>query len=249
MSDLETSTNEPIGSVNGRDVVSGKPIFPLEPHVHRKADIDPKAARRAERQVAAMFTLSTVFILTSIVAFIEIPNDLMITIKGLGTFNANHVGIGSSLGLGIFLIGTGAIHWAKKLMPDVEVTEERHNFASSREDRQAFAQTFNEGVNASGFGERKIIRRSLLGALAVFPLPLIVFLRDLGPMPKNRLRETIWKKDIGILTDATYRPLRPEDIPIGGLVNAVPENLLEIEEEDGNLNERGKASIILVRMD
>ena len=83
----------------------------------------------------------------------------------------------------------------------------------------------------------------------MFPLPLIVFLRDLGPAPKTRLRETIWKKDIEVLTDATYRRIKPEDIPVGGLVNAVPGNLLEVEEADGNLNERGKASIILVRMD
>jgi ubiquinol-cytochrome c reductase iron-sulfur subunit len=47
----------------------------------------------------------------------------------------------------------------------------------------------------------------------------------------------------------TYRKIRPEDIPVGGLINAVPENLLEIEHHDQNLNERGKASIILVRMD
>jgi ubiquinol-cytochrome c reductase iron-sulfur subunit len=52
-----------------------------------------------------------------------------------------------------------------------------------------------------------------------------------------------------VVTDATYRKIRPEDIPIGGLVNAVPANLMHQEELDANLNERGKASIILVRMD
>ena len=134
-------------------------------------------------------------------------------------------------------------------MPDVEITEERHSYASTPAEKQAFAEAFSAGAAASGFGSRRIIRRSLLGAMAVFPLPLVVFLRDLGPMPGTRLRETLWDEGVGILTDPTYRRIRPEDIPVGGLVNAVPDNLLEQEEIDGNLNERGKASIILVRID
>ena len=79
-------------------------------------------------------------------------------------------------------------------MPDVEMVEERHSFVSDPADKAAFVATFNEGAAASGFGSRKIIRRSLLGALAVFPLPLVVFLRDLGPMPGTVLRETIWEE-------------------------------------------------------
>ncbi len=248
MNEIQHGSSDPIGAVDGHDVVSGKPIVPLGHHELRRADIDPKAAIRAERQVATMFSLSSLMIVSSIVAFIKVPNDTLVILPLFGPVNANHITVGSLLGLGIFLIGTGAIHWAKKLMPDVEVTEERHAFASSAEDKAAFGQAIRDGKAASGVGERKIIRRSLLGALALFPLPLVVFLRDLGPMPNKRLRETIWDKDIQILTDATYRPIRPEDIPIGGLVNALPANLLKIEEEDGNLNERGKASIILIRM-
>jgi ubiquinol-cytochrome c reductase iron-sulfur subunit len=105
------------------------------------------------------------------------------------------------------------------------------------------------GAAESGFKDRKIIRRSLLGALALFPVPLIVLLRDLGPLPGTRLRETIWDKGIHLVTDATYRKIKASDIPLGGLINAVPENLMEIEHEDGNLNQRGKASIIIIRMD
>ena len=41
---------------------------------------------------------------------------------------------------------------------------------------------------------------------------------------------------------------RPDQVPVGGLVAAVPDNLHEVEEEDGNLNARAKAAIILVRM-
>jgi ubiquinol-cytochrome c reductase iron-sulfur subunit len=63
------------------------------------------------------------------------------------------------------------------------------------------------------------------------------------------LRETIWDKGIHLVTDATYKKIKASDIPLGGLINAVPENLMEIEHEEMNLNQRGKASIIIVRMD
>jgi ubiquinol-cytochrome c reductase iron-sulfur subunit len=241
-------SNEIIGAENGKDVVSGVPVFPLGEHTPRKADLDPKAAKRAERQVATMFGLASLLILGSIISFIKIPTDQMATLPFFGPINLNHMAIGGLMGLGVFLIGAGAIHWAKKLMPDVEVVEERHTFASNYESRKALQETIVEGAKASGLGEFKLIRRSLLGALALFPLPLLVFLRDLGPMPGTVLRTTKWEKDMRIVTDPTMRPLRPEDIPVGGLVNAIPENMHEIEEHDGNLNERGKVSIILVRM-
>lgn len=245
----EITSTEPIGSKDGIDVVSGLPVYPMGHHEPRRADIDPKAAKRAERQVAIMFGVSILSILGAIIAYIKIPNTTLVYIPPFGPVNANHVTVGTLFGLGIFLIGAGAIHWAKKLMPDVEVSEERHSYTSSPEDKAAFGQVIREGKEASGFGEYKLIRRTLLGAMALFPLPLLVFLRDLGPMPGTKLRETIWEKDIALVTDATYRKIRPEDIPVGGLVNAVPENLLEVEEHEGNLNQRGKASIILVRID
>ena len=56
------------------------------------------------------------------------------------------------------------------------------------------------------------------------------------------------KNVVIIVTDVTYEPIKPDDIPLGGLVNAVPENLREIEEEQGTLNERAKAVIILVKI-
>ena len=240
---------EPYGAKDGLDVVSGRPILPLGEHQLRRADIDPKAAKRAELQVATMFGIAALSILGSIVAYIAVPNESRVNVPIIGLVNANHISVGFLFGLGTFLIGAGAIHWAKKLMPDDEVVQERHPLTSSAIDRAEVAEIYKRGAAESGIGERKIIRRTLLGALGVFPLPLIVFLRDLGPLPGTKLRETIWDKGIHVVTDPTYRKIKAEDIPVGTLINAVPENLKEIEEEEGNLNQRGKASIILVRMD
>ena len=240
---------EPYGAKDGLDVVSGRPILPLGEHQLRRADIDPKAAKRAEIQVATMFGIAALSILGSVIAYVAVPNESRINVPIIGLVNANHISVGFLFGLGTFLIGAGAIHWAKKLMPDDEVVQERHPLTSSAIDRAEVAEIYKRGAAESGIGERKIIRRTLLGALGAFPLPLIVFLRDLGPLPGTKLRETIWAKGIHVVTDPTYRKIKAEDIPVGTLINAVPENLKEIEEEEGNLNQRGKASIILVRMD
>ena len=180
MNELEHPTGDPYGAKDGKDLISGITVFPMEPHVPRKADIDPKAAIRAERQVATMFGLSSLMIILFIVAYIQVPADLLITIPVIGTLNANHLAIGFTFGMAILLIGLGAIHWAKKLMPDEEVIQERHALTSSNEERAAVQSSLQRGAAESGFKERKIIRRSLLGALALFPVPLIVLLRDLG---------------------------------------------------------------------
>jgi ubiquinol-cytochrome c reductase iron-sulfur subunit len=224
------------------------PLFPLPPHHHRVTDTDPRAARRAERQVAAMFALSAVCTVGFVVAYVTIPTSTFIALGPIGTLQLSNLVLGATFGLAILLIGLGAIQWAKKLMADEEITDERHPVGSPKEDQEAAAELFATGVAESGFVERTIIRRTLIGALALFPVPLIVILKDMGPLPGESLRHTIWRKGSRIVVDVTGQPLRPEDLSIGTLVSASPEDLAKVQEEQGTQNERAKASIILVRM-
>ncbi len=217
-------------------------------HYLRRTDTDPKAARRAEIQVATLFGASSFFTLVFLVSFVAIPREKKIAVSLIGVTGAQNLVLGVSFGLAILLIGIGAIHWAKKLMSDVEVVQERKEIKPADDVQQEALAAFRVGAEESGIGQRKLIRRSLLGALALFPLPFIVMLRDLGPSPKGELRETAWEEDLHIVTDITYQKIRPEDIPVGNLVSAMPENILEIQEEEQNLNERGKSAILLVRM-
>ncbi len=217
-------------------------------HYLRRTDTDPRAAKRAERQVAALFGSSSLFTLIFLVSFVAIPRELKISVPFIGITSAQNLVLGVSFGLAILLIGIGAIHWAKKLMPDVEMVQERKEMKPADDVQEEALNAFRVGATESGVGSRKLIRRTLLGALAMFPLPFVVMLRDLGPAPKGELSKTVWKEDLHIVTDITYAKIRPEDIPVGNLISAMPENILEIQEEDHNLNERGKAAILLVRM-
>jgi ubiquinol-cytochrome c reductase iron-sulfur subunit len=133
-------------------------------------------------------------------------------------------------------------------MSDVEVVELRHPSASSAKDREEFQAALGAGVESSGIKEYKLIRRTLIGAMLLLPLPVIVLLRDLGPLPRKSLDTTAITKGVRLVNDGTQAPLRPEDIPIGGLVNVVPETLQAIEEEQGTLNERGEDALMIIRM-
>ena len=217
-------------------------------HVLRRSDIDVQAAKRAERQVSLYFIFATLAFIGFVVAFFAIPKDQVVYLPVIGDTSASNAALGLALGLGTLLIGIGAIHWAKKLMSDVELSQERHDLAPEPADRAEAMAAVAEGGMESGLGQRKMLRRSLIGALALFPLPLIVPLLDMGPRPKNEMNETLWAEGMHIVVDVTYRRIRPEDIPVGGLVDAVPAVLPHVEEVTHNLNARAKAAIILVRM-
>jgi ubiquinol-cytochrome c reductase iron-sulfur subunit len=233
-------------STTGKDLVPGTEALPE--HKPRRADIDVRAAKRAERQVAALFGIGILGAIGTIAAYIFIETDATVRIPGMGTVGASNLAMGLALGVALFCIGAGAIHWAKKLMPDVEEIQERKPLGSTEDETGQAAELFEEGVAASGWNDRPLIRRTLLGALLLIPLPAVVLLRSLGPAPKDSKFNTIWEEGSHIVGIDTDRKLRPEDIPIGGLVSAEPENLIEVQEEEGNLNARASAPIILVRM-
>jgi ubiquinol-cytochrome c reductase iron-sulfur subunit len=220
----------------------------LPAHRPRRADIDPRLAKRAERQVALMFTVASLCVLAFLVFYVIIPKDRYIKIPILGTVSASNFALGLLLGLALFLIGAAGIHWSKKLMSDEEEVAERHSLTSSDADREATIEAFGEGVDRSGFAQRKLIRRSFIGAMALLPLPAIILLRDLGPLPEDKLRHTIWAPGVRVVTDPDAQPVRPAEISLGSLVQALPANLASVEEADGNLNARAKSAIFLVRM-
>jgi quinol---cytochrome c reductase iron-sulfur subunit len=223
----------------------------LPAHRLRMSDTDPRAAKRAERQVSLAFALSALATVGFVVAFLAFPDasETIVIIPGLFEPSASNFFLGLALGMAILLIGIGAIHWAKKLMVDEEIVEERHAASSPEADRREFESVLIGGVEESGIRERSLIRRTLIGAMLLLPLPALLVLRDLGPLPKNKLRETIIYPGVRIVTDGPAPlPIRPEDVPVGGLVNAIPANLPEVEEEEGTLNARAKATLMLIRL-
>ncbi|MDP9396008.1 MAG: ubiquinol-cytochrome c reductase iron-sulfur subunit [Actinomycetota bacterium] len=213
----------------------------LPAHVYRRTDVDERAAKRAERQVTAMFLLSFLGSIAFVVAYFALPLNGDIA----RSFNSNYA-LGASLALAIFSIGTAAIHWAKKLMPDDELVEDRHPIRSSDEERAGAAAVFAEGGEASGFKRRPVIWGSMLAAFGLLGAPAVVLLRDLGPLPGNKPTKTMWKKGTRLVRDPEGTPIKASDIPIGGVVHVMPEGIDEVEHK---LEEKAKASVLVIRLE
>ena len=217
----------------------------LPAHVHRRADTDPKAALRAERQVAILFALSALGTLILIYSYIFIKDDVFIFIPIMGDTNLHQLGIGMGMAIALFCIGAGLIHWAKTLMPDEEVIAQRHEFKSEEEDRAEFVKTVKAGAADAGLGRRPLIKRTLGAALGLSALTPVMLLRDLGPLPGDDLKKTNWKKGTRLVTDPGDRPIRPEDLEVGAVAQTLPEFPAGKER---HLDDVAKDAVLLIRL-
>ena len=234
----------------------------LPEHVWRPTDVDARAEKRAERQVAALFGLSAICTVLFVVFYITLKTGVDgRTFIGLG---ASNVALGVTLGLALLLIGVGVIQWARKLMGDHEISELRHPASSSEGDRAETLAALNAGLEESGIGRRPLVRNTLLGSVALLAAPAVVMLRDLGPLPNEvvgeyegaGLHHTVWKKGMRVVRDVVGTPVKASDLEIGDLLNAEPEAIFPTAEN--GLPElsgaelqiaKSKAAIVMLRMD
>ena len=213
----------------------------------RVTDLDPRAAKRAERQVAGLFLVAIAGIIGSMVCYTFIPNTRMTGhITGLGALNANNLALGLCLGVAFLALGGGAIHWARTLMTDVDLVQERHPMKSDPESRAFAVSEFKQGVADSGFTKYPLIRRSLLTAMLVLPLPAVWLLRDLGPLPKDNLRHTLWAPGQKLVNPNTGQPLKVSDVSVGTLALANPAALAD--DPENRIDNLAKAAVLVVRL-
>ncbi|GAA2490727.1 Rieske 2Fe-2S domain-containing protein [Streptomyces thermolineatus] len=219
----------------------------LPPHEHRRQDIDERAAKSSERTVALLFVVSMLATIGFIASFVAIPVDRITYIWPMGNISALNFALGMTLGISLFCIGAGAVHWARTLMSDEEHVQERHPIEATPETKAQVLSDFRMGAAESQFGRRKLIRNTMFGALALVPLSGVVLLRDLGPLPEDKLRHTPWEKGKLLINQNTHEPLRAEDVTVGSLTFAVPEGL---EHDDPHyMEELAKAALMLVRLE
>ncbi len=192
--------------------------------------------RRAERIVAACFTLAFFTGCGFVAAYV-----------GLGVHTVDktlrsNLALGLSLSLTLLLLGLGALIWVRHLMPDIEMTEERHDLRSDPKDRQAFEQYFKQGAANSQFVKRPLVRRTLmLGTLPLLAAP-VVLLRDLGPQPGTSLRHTVWSPGRRLLVAGTNQPITPAQFSApGSMITIVPDGY------EDNQDALTKAAVILIK--
>jgi ubiquinol-cytochrome c reductase iron-sulfur subunit len=197
---------------------------------------NPDRAKRAERLVAACF------IIAMLAGFGFIAAYVIFGVHSVDRVWHSNLALGSTMALAFLALGIGATIWVRHLMPNVELTEQRHLLANSPEDRAAFAETFEEGAEASQFTKRPLVRRTLIAATVPVALAPVLLLRDLGPLPRQSLEFTVWKKGTRLVVYGTGRPLTPGDFSTpGGSLSIAPEGY---EDDDDAL---AKAATTLIK--
>ena len=207
--------------------------------VARELPADPpdlRRAKRAELIVAACFILAMLSGFGFLVAY-----GLIGVGSVTGAWHSN-LALGTTMGLTFLLLGIGATIWVRHLMPDVELTEQRHLLASTPEARAAFKETFEEGAEASQFVKRPLVRRSLIAATVPLAVAPLFLLRDLGPLPGTSLDYTVWRKGLRLLVYGTGRPITAAEFSTpGSIISVGPEGYLD------NDDAMAKAAVTIIK--
>jgi ubiquinol-cytochrome c reductase iron-sulfur subunit len=174
--------------------------------------------RRAERVVVACFLLTFIAGCGFVAAYV-----------GLGVHTVDktlrsNLALGLSMSVMFLALGLGALIWVRHLMPNVEVTQQRHDLRSDEKERQATEAYFKEGTANSQFVKRPLVRRTLmLGTLPLLAAP-VVLLRDMGPQPGTSLRHTVWSPGRRLLLQGTNQPITPAQFSApGSMFTIVPD--------------------------
>jgi ubiquinol-cytochrome c reductase iron-sulfur subunit len=223
MTDLHDGSDRPrrqIGRRGPEDTVPGSELATRDEHSSDAdkfhVDVDPREDKFAEWQVSALFIVASLAMVAFVVAYFAV------SIRDNIGLNSNRW-LGGTLAVSLIAAGAGMIVWAKKLLPHEKAVQERHAFNSPAAEEKVAEDTFLAGVNDMGLGSRKVLRRSLLGVLGLLPLPVVVLLRDLGPLPRRGLIDTGWKAGSRLVDLDTKIPVKLGDLSIGGIKTVMPE--------------------------
>lgn len=224
----------------------------LPPHRPRLADVDEKYARRSERQVSVLFFISIIgtvlfFIGYFAVARMDAFDDYF---EGMSALRVQNTLLGVGSALAMLGIGLGVVHWAKTLMPDHEVVEDRKPLRTEAH-RQEAEQIVNEVIDETQIKRRPLLRNTLIAAALLAPLPAVVLFRDLDRSEDfgvERMRHTLWGEGVRLVRDPVGTPIRASDLTIGSAMHVIPETLREIPGHGTRLAEKAKSVVLLMRM-
>jgi ubiquinol-cytochrome c reductase iron-sulfur subunit len=189
-----------------------------------------KAEKRAERAVALAFTVSALAGVGFIVAFIAIPYHWHLP-GTPQTFRFYTPALGGLLAIMLLFLGLGMVLWAKWLMPEEEVVQERHDDPSTDEDKLMTEATLLVGLEDTGLPRRSAILGSLLlagGAIAT--VPLVALIGGMLKKPGDQLFHTQYRPNPVLfppsghvpIVYSDFRRVSPNDLEPGGIATVFP---------------------------
>jgi ubiquinol-cytochrome c reductase iron-sulfur subunit len=206
--------------VDGVHIVHRRQRFPVP---------GTKAEKRAELGVSLLFVVAALAGIAFIVVFVAFPYAYKLPGQGSQNFRFYTPLLGGLLGLMLLGLGVGAVLWAKWLMPEEEVIQDRHGQASPENEKLMTAATLSAGLTDTGLPRRKMLLRTLVlagGALSV--VPLVAMVGALIKKPGDKLAHTLWADPEGKFPNgvpviyADGRRVSPNDMEAGGVVTVFP---------------------------
>ncbi|MBB6119312.1 ubiquinol-cytochrome c reductase iron-sulfur subunit [Nocardiopsis algeriensis] len=220
----------------------GGPYKASETHVWPE-----EVQRRGEKVASLWFLLAFLGGIGFLVSYFVFPVD-EIADPQIGQYS--NMALGGSLTLAMFGIGAGMTVWARKVMPHYEVASPYDELPSSAEEKGSFSDFFMKGADESGFTKRPLMRRTLILAMVPLGLAPIVLLRDTGPLPGDKLKNTPWEDGMRMYVEGTHRAIRAEDLENDpyGMISALPAIDDENYPHGISLNDAAKSVILLIKV-
>jgi len=124
-------------------------------------------------------------------------------------------------------IGVGLASWAKTLLPEEVVIEERPALGSGEAELTDIEDTF---VERDPIHRRRFLGTLLAGALGSLLVALVFPIRSLGPNPDQGLRQTAWQGARLRLVRNDGTPVPADELNVNGVLTVWPEG--HVGEED-----------------
>lgn len=146
--------------------------------------------RRAELLVAALLALAALAAVAFVIVYVvDVDTQLL----------------GIALGGALMLLAAAAVIAGKALVPQVEATDERPDFADpdarARTEREAreLESTFKDGVD--GISRRRLLGTAAGAAGVALGAAIVVPIASLGPSVDGRLRESPWADGVSLVDE------------------------------------------------
>jgi ubiquinol-cytochrome c reductase iron-sulfur subunit len=204
---------------DGMEIVHYAPAFPPG----KKGKVE----KRIERSIALLFVLSGLLALAFVVAYIWWPWQYE---PGAVASKLYTPILAVTLGGSLTVLGLAIIVWAKKLLPDEIVVQDRHDGPSPRDEQKLTGAAILNIVDETGIKRRPLFKAALLlpaaglGAAAIAPLVggLIRNPNDGHPFLKTGWNPANNDGNPVRLTRQDGTPIRPEDVSVGGQMTVFP---------------------------
>ena len=204
--------------VDGVHVVHRRERFPVP---------GTRAEKRAERTIASLFVLSALAGVAFIVVFIALPYEYK-TPSHSQNFRFYTPLLGGLFGLTLAALGIGVILWAKWLMPEEEVIQDRHDVPEHGPEQIMTGTTLVSGINDTGLPRRSLLVRTVgLAGGAVVTVPLIALIGGMLKKPGKTLDHTLFRPNPDFpngvpLVFSDGRRVSPNDMEAGGIATVFP---------------------------